>query len=359
MSSPEPDGPEDQLKSELRSSVARAIAARRPILTHVNADTTWLLQLPRASDEKFGNGRGHFNILIDPWLTGPQSDVAAWFSTQWHIIPSSVQSIAELEERLRDVEELTREIMPSKKKSAKKLPTGSYIDAVAVCHEFTDHCHEATLREIDPCVPVFANDLAAQLIRGWNHFDNVYETPIFGPGTLDWRDTSTAPLPEWIGISRIQSPNNALYYHSAILITVKPVSPPSSLPSKADAAEAIIYSPHGVAAADLENLTKADPPIRTLALLHGLHDVSLPRFQLNLGAHNGVQAHRATKPKYWLASHDEQKKGGGMIGMFLNRKMIPLKDAVDKATAEDEKNKEWLDDINFMDMQSGESLLLE
>jgi hypothetical protein len=357
------DPSQAQLQQELDESITRAIALRRPILTHLNADTTWLVQLPCPPDQPSPAGRAHFNILIDPWLSGPQSDVAAWFSTQWHAIPSSVATIAELEERLHDVEDIAQRVAASSRPPAKADPASktSYIDAIAICHEFTDHCHEATLREVDPVVPVFATDKAADLIRSWHYFHRVYTTPPFGPNQPDWRLTSIPPLPDWVGISRVVTSGDALYYHSALLITAIPAAPSEGWPK--DGVEAIVYSPHGIVPSDLAHLEAAKPPLKTLALLHGLHDVSLPRFQLNLGGHNGLKAHKTTRPRYWVASHDEQKKGGGLIGFILRRKVISLQETVEKAqeelAAQDGKMPVDMTDINFLEMQSGESLLME
>jgi len=70
-----------------------------------------------------------FNVLIDPWLTGPQADFHKRFNQQWHVIKSCVENVNEL---------------------------GVRIHAVIVSHEFTDHCHKATLEQVDPTVPVYA-----------------------------------------------------------------------------------------------------------------------------------------------------------------------------------------------------------
>ena len=59
--------PAQQLQQELEKSVAASLQTRRPVLTHLNADTSWLLQLPRPK-QKVSAGRFCFNILIDPWL---------------------------------------------------------------------------------------------------------------------------------------------------------------------------------------------------------------------------------------------------------------------------------------------------
>lgn len=89
-------------------------------LTHLNADTSWLLRFPVPS--------GTLTLLLDPWFTGTQTDFHRFFSRQAHVVPPSVTSPAEL---------------------------GS-VDAVVVSHEFTDHCHEATLCAVNRDVPVFA-----------------------------------------------------------------------------------------------------------------------------------------------------------------------------------------------------------
>lgn len=157
-----------QLHGDLQDSIYRAFATQRPVLTHLNADTTWLLQLPYPQHALPASGRTHFNVLIDPWLQGPQSDVSSWFSKQWHVVEPSVKTIAELEHRLRDVQELTRiwndgSRRKSRKLSGRTVPARSYIDVVVISHEFTDHCHKETLQQVDKEVPVFATAVSL----GW------------------------------------------------------------------------------------------------------------------------------------------------------------------------------------------------
>ena len=101
------------------------------------------------------------------WLQGPQSDVASWFSTQWHVVAPRVKTMAELNKLLGMLEG----IVPQ--------GTESFIDAVAISHEFTDHCHKATLLELPKTTPVVATDEAAKLISSWKYFDKVIKTPGF------------------------------------------------------------------------------------------------------------------------------------------------------------------------------------
>jgi hypothetical protein len=73
--------------------------------------------------------------------------MAGWFSTQWHAIKSSVQTIAELNDLLQEVEGLASRVDSAGQKSKRSQNAHSdysqhpsYIDAVVVSHEFTDHC---------------------------------------------------------------------------------------------------------------------------------------------------------------------------------------------------------------------------
>lgn len=91
--------PSSQLLSTLQESVRQALSTRRPLLTHPNSDTTWLLSLPyppSAARPPNRRERVYYHILIDPWLRGGQSDVARFFSQQWHKEESAVQTIGEV-----------------------------------------------------------------------------------------------------------------------------------------------------------------------------------------------------------------------------------------------------------------------
>ena len=341
----------NQLQGELKDSVANGLSSRRPILTHLNADTTWLLSLPYPEGSGIPAGRQRYNILVDPWFRGPQSDVAGWFSTQWHKVASSVQSIVELNELLaaRETSEDTKN--PSNNGSS----IGSFIDAVVISHEFTDHCHQTTLEEVSPSVPVFATTKAAELIRSWQHFNKVYDTASFGEKT-DWRTTSAPPLPRWLGIARLITPGDALYYHSAIVICFQ----------ISEICESVIYTPHGVEATSFSTMLSAKPFVQNLALLHGLHDVSIwLTKQLNLGGFNAVEAARLLKSRYWIGTHDEVKKGGGVLAPFLRRKAWSLSDVWSKENLNGKKKMSSVlteqdkpKNPAYVDLGSGESLVL-
>lgn len=359
------DEPSAQLFLDIRQDIQSTLATRRPLLHHLNADTTWFLQLPWPESEVEHGGRYYYNILIDPWLKGGQSDVASWFSQQFHVEKSSVESIAELEELARETEILAQgpRLGADRKTNAEAVEENgvdeTFIDAVAVSHEFSDHCHKDTLLEIDSNVPVFAIKEAAKLIQGWKHFKRVITVDSFGAnGNTDWRSTSISPLPEWIGISRLLQTDDVLNYHSALMIAfdinhesnldilAKKAPTPNSKrkrrhssinpSSDNESAEAIVYTPHGIHSGDLNLIPGASPPIHTLAFLHGLHNVRVgtvsgrTALQSNLGAYNGLKAQRLLNARYWIGTHDEVKKGGGLVSWFLQRDVISVQDALEE-----------------------------
>ncbi|KAF2662647.1 hypothetical protein K491DRAFT_686527 [Lophiostoma macrostomum CBS 122681] len=381
------DAPSAQLHLEIRDAIVRGLATRRPLLHHLNADTSWLLQVPRPASAIKHGSRIYYNILIDPWFIGGQSDVARWFSQQWHATESAVKSVAEVEELARQVEILSGGLRLGKgrKVNGELKEEESLIDVVAISHEFTDHCHKETLLEVHPNCPVFATQQAAKLISTYKHFRTVVTTPTFSAyGDTDWRSHSIVPLPQWLSISRLTASRDALFYHSALLICFAthpflPTTPkkrsslltihgdePSSTPSSAEAAECVIYTPHGIPFTSLAPIESADPPLHTLAFLHGLHDVAISSAQqLNLGAKNGLQAQRILKAKYWVSTHDEIKIGGGFVGWFLKRKIWTIEDALKEARAEALKkgdvnvDGDEFDDVRFEEVSNGESRVLE
>lgn len=346
----------------------------RPLLVHLNGDTTWLLQVPLPSGTTAiaastnNSQRAHFNVLIDPWLQGPQSDVASWFSTQVHVVAPAVASLAELQIALKRVDEAVRKNRAADATENKIVSGGeeiqSYIDVVAISHEFTDHCHKATLQELSRNTPIYAADVAADLIRSWNYFDA--DAVITAPGLAKdapWTSLPAAKLPSWLRISRLITPGNSLYYHSALILAFNLEQPLSdaSEPSSSVLGEAVVYSPHGISATDVAALPTCS--LSTLAMLHGLHDVRLFMMkQLNLGALNAIEAVQACGAQYWVGTHDEEKTGKGLIAPLLRRTRYTLRQALahdDKRRVKQKQVKSHggLGD-NFKELASGGALLL-
>lgn len=385
------DSPLSQLPHDIRAATTTSIGLQRPLLHHLNADTSWLLQIPKPSASisnterrSRDDGVNWYTILIDPWFEGSQVDVASWFSEQWHASKSSVSSIADVERRARHVRKLSdRDTRQSDDQSAENDqrtvdvedngPTsGPAINLIVISHEFSDHCHKETLLAIDSETPVLATTRAVSLIRSFKHFRHIQEIPLFSGSGQDCRERNLPPIPKWLSISRLVGSYDPLNFHAALLIAFDIDSNRNGVGVESSP-EAIIYTPHGIHASSLRHIVDAEPPVRTLALVHGLHVVELSGVQLNLGAHNGLEVQRLLKAKYWVGTHDEVKLAKGVVGRFLSRKVISAEDALlaekekrleDQAevddvddTIEDDQDGPC-DDTNFLEVENGGIVVL-
>ena len=217
-----------------------------------------------------------------------------------------MESIEDLNNYLADIEKtIQQRPSPSEQSQPDAIAKGKnpYIDAVVISHEFSDHCNEHTLRELDVTTPIFATKAAATIIRRWHHFTIVQDIFDFALSNGDWTDFSPS-LPQWLGIARLVSSLDIGHIHSALIICYNIQYDQSE---KKQDAEAIIYTPHGIKADNLRQIPHAIPSIRPLALVHGLHEVFLCRQQLNLGAVNGLELQKLTGAKYWITTHDVRK----------------------------------------------------
>ena len=128
------------------------------------------------SEDGLTEGKNYFHILIDPWLRGSQSDVAQFFSQQWHANESAVQTIEELEKRIWEIEELASPPVNPRSPTASSESENRYRGAQSTqcwkSHEFTDHMHKETLLEVPSSVPVFAASQSSQCNPLLEHLRN-------------------------------------------------------------------------------------------------------------------------------------------------------------------------------------------
>ena len=314
---------------------------QHPILTHLNADNSWLISLPYGPHKKPANeqDRLRYNILIDVWLKGPQVDFHRYFSSQEHAYASSVQSVTELNVLLKDAETAARgHDLPG--------PDVWYIDAVCCSHEFSDHCHEATLRELPREIPILAPAKAASLIRSWSHFQNIVEIPLY-MSNHGWIMTK---LPSWIHIGRVQTKGDGpAYLHSALIVSCRK--------GTSQSCEIMIHTPHGITTETLSKAIGADAQVTLL--LHGLHDISLAGSQLNLGKENALKMIAAFNVQYWVPTHDEVKLARGFVGYLLKRSAHTLEIAPGAHPITEEENEvEKPEKNNFFAVENGQSLIL-
>ena len=86
-------------------------------------DTSWFVEMSATG------------LLIDPWLEGSEVDYAPWFNTQWHRTPPLPYA---------------------------ELPA---YDAVLITQKYADHCHEATLKRLQPAMVLAPASLKTKLSR--------------------------------------------------------------------------------------------------------------------------------------------------------------------------------------------------
>ena len=306
---------------------------------------------------------------------GEQVDFVKWFSRQFHVVKSSVQTVSELNDFLGESERLAQNSslsgLDEERCLGKSTIQNPYIDAVIVSHEFTDHCNRGTLLELDPDTPIFANNTAANTIRAWNYFSSVTDIPEVSRTAPDWSMFTAKPLPTWLSVFRITQSLDLTRTHTATVVCFGRQDEHhesfSSESSGDGSAEAVIYSPHGLPPANLDILLRASPRIHPLVLIHGMHEVCVGWLgKINLGAINGLGCLSKCAARYWVTTHDEMKYGEGLIKYLLRCRKLTLEDAfrslnetTEKQPAIDADEVQRMKGFKFVTLGSGESLTLE
>lgn len=328
---------------------------QRPIIHHLTADNSWLIQVPRSEGP-----RPFFNILLDPWLAGNQIEFFQWFHEQAHTEESAFQTMAEVETFIEETEKLARKYRGTTQTDTVK-PV-SFVDAVALSLRGTDHTNQATLCQLPSSVPIFSNhDGAVKLVRSWKHFINVVKTPKFGG---DWHETSMSPLPADIGISAIQSAKDYSDLHAGIVVAFKTPGFDETISQTDNPAECILYTPHGIPSSDVTALAQASPPVSVLAQLHGCLRVDVgfvkwATFAANLGGRAGLELSRTLHSKYWLHTHDERKVEKGLTSWTLFHDLQTVDQVAEELAMKTGESKEMiLKMANYHDIGNGGSLVL-
>lgn len=238
--------------------------APRPLLTHINADASWLLSFPIPASDARRQSKSHFHILIDAWLT-PSNSPLRIFLEQYHVEP--YLSVSEVLDHVSDIEA----------SSADSSTSPGQIDAILINSEGDDHANRETFQQIDASVPVFCPHYIIPKIKSWNHFDTIIPVPHFGEnGQYDWRvrdDTLESRfLPKWLGLWRLAW--DAPFPRLACATMI--VYDPSVGGDTEELAQCIVNSTHGLKVEHARVVSEAEPVIETLALLHttkGKHEL--------------------------------------------------------------------------------------
>ncbi|MCJ1294211.1 hypothetical protein MMC34_005768 [Xylographa carneopallida] len=178
---------------------------------NLNGDATFLLTFSTKDDQRnfsrHSTTAPRFSILLDPWLSGDSTIFHRKFALAKHTVPSSIDHLSE--------------IPPP--------------NVVLVSQEKSDHCHEATLRQLDPSLrhtTILAQPAAAKKIRGWKYFNasKVLALPIYSERRPDSVLRFCLPcqtpggIPGEVTIAFITAKRDMTGLHNAIALTYRPPS---------------------------------------------------------------------------------------------------------------------------------------
>lgn len=269
-------------------------------LHKLNGDTSWLVRLP------LPNSARHYHLLIDPWLDPtPQIDGSVYFSKQTRVEPAAFGSIAEVDDWLR------------------ALPGGNGVDAILLSHPFTDHLHPETIRDLPSravlqrvLVLTTADSLAVLKLLDLH----LEPTNVVNLSSRSSQQDGCTALPAGVTISHLLAKDWSLSpawsaLHSGIMIAV-------------DSAQ-ILYSPHGITPTSLAPHLTAHSQSNAVkrVLIHSFDRQTLPLIgTVACGFPNIRDLAPVYKPHLILATHDEAKKGEGIVGRLLSRTVFPLAD---------------------------------
>ncbi|KAM0803494.1 hypothetical protein BDR22DRAFT_801286 [Usnea florida] len=297
---------------------------------HLNGDTTFLLtfsptesSLHTPPPPQYQQPPGTFSILVDPWLSGPTTMWHPKFLLSKHTTPSCIPHLSHIPEP----------------------------NVVLISQEKPDHCHEATLRQLDPTSPIttiLAEPSAAKKIRGMKFFnpdmvhslrpfsekkpDSVirfFIPPIVPGGTPG--EATISFMPAKMDVAKVHNAIGVTYRPpSSAYIPLPPQNPPMTPPESptsvtstsrihAEKALSFIYSPHGVnyslirAYASTHLVSVAALPLTLL--LHSFDRVENPWYMggnVAAGSPGGVEIAQNLMAKCWISAHDEDKDNTGL-----------------------------------------------
>ena len=196
-------------------------------IKHINGDTTFLLTFSPLQtfppSPYFQQPPGQFSILVDPWLSGPSLMWHSKFLLSKHTVPPCVDNLSHLPDP----------------------------NVVLVSQDKPDHCHEATLRQLDPSSPltnILAEPAAAKKIKAMKHFNptHVHALPTFSDRKPDSIVRFFIPpltpggLPGEVTIAFIPAKLDVSGLHNAIGITYRP-------PTAANGTSNFFHSPQSSA----------------------------------------------------------------------------------------------------------------
>ena len=217
-------------------------------------------------------------VLLDPWLVESEVDLAPWFSEQRHATPPLA------------------------------IDALGAVDAVVVSQPFSDHCHEATLRQLPADLPVYAVPAAVRRIRADAELRTRRLVPIPPyPAEVE--------LPGGVRASHLPAPLVRLDVLHGALLLLPPAAPTAGAVTGAPGIPrggAVLYAPHGY-----RWPPAAKPPLPAVdVLMCTCARYGLPLLlggTVNLGLEAAAALAAACTPRVVIDTHSEQKPSTGLV----------------------------------------------
>ncbi|KAF9259571.1 hypothetical protein L218DRAFT_963461 [Marasmius fiardii PR-910] len=302
----------------------------------LSKDNAWLLTLSNNPHGHLSTDDNTLTFLLDPWLSGPESDLHPWFITQHHSASKPPQ--------FPDYESLAEFLASDPRKA---------VDGVIISFEGDDHVHKKTIDGIDPELPFFALAGAAKKLRGWGR-KYVYEIPK-GPGEMSiiqqmceaerrrsGSDNSRREFLESVDVKLGFISTTATPWEDLVQDLIRGVLVFSF--SKGSGSENIAAWK-----------SRQDTTTEVFAFLAGWDVVRLPWALggiTNGGIPDNSKIVSVLSPRYWLRTHDEETFMSGFVSFFIRREVWS------KERAESELEMTLAEEIRtkLLDMDPGEVL---
>lgn len=332
MSPSDSDPPAQSVSPTIAGSVPPD--RRRPIITSLNGDNSWLLSFPHptttpncSTSNPKPRQKAYYHIAFDPWLAGPSTllnPMFASFNQPHAVVITSGAGVEDVARKIETAAHYSTSIHPPSSSEQESEDDPSPIDAILLTFEATDHMHEPTLRTFSPSIPVFCTEQVAAIVRRWGYFDTVNVTKDYIPQSNDdrdgdaWRrlrpgDEDGRGLPPWLSLFRVPG---SFFLNLAFAVIY---SPPT--PSGGETHEALLFVPHGIKidapaiGGFLEEWGEArkDASKSVLGLFHAMHESYTLGIAVTPGVVGGLALDRLARPRYWVKSHHALLVTGGVF----------------------------------------------
>lgn len=209
-------------------------------------------------------------LLVDPWLEGVEIDFFRWFNMQWH-----------------KTQPLPFDQLP-------------YFDAVLITQKYPDHFHRATLKRLAP-------------------------KRIIAPASIEHKLTKLFPDSEIIGLSKKSTSCTINDTQIQFFPTQRRIDPIYDAYLIRDDTEALFLALHGYAS----DTTYAWPDHPVKLLISPFNHYELPALLggiVSPGIEGLVQLTKKIRPRFVVATHDEDKHARGLVSKLAKIRRTPLAD---------------------------------